>query len=68
MNDTDRDMQKLRALIDAVEADILNASDEEILEDVRSAGEDPEQVAAHMKCCVRSGLVRLSTPATGGRR
>lgn len=39
------DIERLRTLIDAVEESILNASDEEILEDICLEGRDPDQVA-----------------------
>jgi hypothetical protein len=41
--------QQLDRLADAIVEDILNLSDEEILEEMREDGKDPEQVAVEMR-------------------
>ena len=51
-------MEKLRALLDAVEEDILRASDEEIIEDTKTAREDPEASAQHVQSLIQSGIKR----------
>ena len=49
------DAQKLRALIDSVENDLLSASDEEIWEDIQ-ATEDPEQVIKQTKNVIHTAI------------
>ena len=62
---TERDT--LRARVAALEADkevarILNLSDEEVLDEVRAEGHDPEQVAAEMRALFERTLARLCDP------
>jgi hypothetical protein len=49
--------EKLKRIANAVAESIFEASDEEILEEVREAGEDPEAVASHVRS-VLSDAVR----------
>ncbi len=56
MNDPDRDSLQLRALLDAVEADILKATDAEIREDILAGGEDSEEIARHMRAIVEGAV------------
>ncbi len=43
------DSERLQAVIDAVEESILNASDEELAEDIRQEGREPEAPAANVQ-------------------
>lgn len=43
------DSERLQAVIDAVEESILNASDEELAEDIRLEGCEPEAAAANVQ-------------------
>lgn len=43
------DGERLQAVIDAVEESILNASDEELAEDIRLEGREPKAVAADVQ-------------------
>jgi len=43
------DSERLQAVIDAVEESILNASDEELAEDIRLEGREPETTAANVQ-------------------
>ena len=49
MSNKKTDEEKLAAVIDALGDSVLNASDEEILEDLRIAGIDPVAEAARLK-------------------
>ncbi len=70
------DVERLQSLIDAVEESILSASDEEIVEDVRLEGRDPQAAAGAVRSMIgaqikaqrqqklkaaRAGYVRTST-------
>ena len=49
MSDKKTDEQKLAALIEALGESVLEASDEEIVEELRLAGIDPDAEAARLK-------------------
>lgn len=46
------DVERLQALIDAVEESILSASDEEIVEDVKLEGRDPQVAAGTVRSMI----------------
>ena len=49
-------IEKLGALLDAIEENILQASDEEIIEEKKASGEDPEAAARHVQSIIQSGI------------
>lgn len=64
------DEERLEYLIESIEDSILSASDEEIVEDFRSNGQDPAQVAASAMALIRGQLKaerkqRLATARQG---
>ena len=48
--------ERLRALLDAVEQSIFTATDQEILEDIRDEGRDPQAVADEVRRLIGSRL------------
>lgn len=51
-------IDKLREFLDAVEEDILRASDEDIIEETKRAGEDPEAAAQSVQQLIDSSTKR----------
>lgn len=43
------DTERLQSVIDSVEESILAASDQEMIEDIRAEGRDPEEVASNVR-------------------
>lgn len=48
--------ERLRALLDAVEESIFTATDQEILEDIRDEGRDPQKVADAVRGLISSRI------------
>lgn len=57
------DVLKLRAVLDSAAESIIKASEENILDDVRSEGSDPQRLADEVR-----GLIQLSVKARGQKR
>jgi hypothetical protein len=47
---------ELRAIMDALAESVADASDEEILAEVREAGEDPERIATQIRAILRQAI------------
>lgn len=49
-------VERLRALLDAIEENILQAIDEEFIEEKVAVGEDPENAALHIQSIIQTGI------------